>query len=248
MYSGSGSHRNQQHFHQNQPHHQRHEVRQAIHPTHPPCWPSFERNQEGAARLERLKKHRAELQSETQTSASSIQQAREVRVQTKRLESAIASLEATLQEAQQNTKHEMLRACNRLDSLSQDNCDRHQELTATCSRIEASVGPRHHEALAAACTRIEALVEKQAHEISQLRAGVEQKLTLASACSQRETSCNQMLQMRRELSDLRADVDRTATKHNCVLSGNTIVERLFVTSRTQTGSKTLQRIGSADLQ
>ena len=89
---------------------------------------------------------------------------------------------------------------------------------------------------------------KQAHEISQLRAGVEQKLTLASACSQRETSCNQMLQMRRELSDLRADVDRTATKHNCVLSGNTIVERLFVTSRTQTGSKTLQRIGSADLQ
>jgi hypothetical protein len=228
--------------------HQRHGAHRAARPAPPPGRPSFEGNEDGAARLELLKKNQAGLQRATLDSASSIRQARELRAQARCLESATASLEAALR-AQQDTKQEIQRACGRLDSLSRVSRDGHLQLTVACSRIEALAATcARVEALAAICARIEASVEKQAREAGQLRAEVEQRLTLAPASSQLDLPLGGLLELRREVSDLRADVDRAATKHNCVLSGSTIVERLFVTARTPTGSTTLRRIGVADQQ
>lgn len=101
--------------------------------------------------------------------------------------------------------------------------------------------------LESACNRLEVAASQYEHLGVDLRDTAE-KCNAMTARTDNENDVEHICNLRREVRDLSLSVKRCAPKHNSVLSGQTFVENLCVTTTDAFGYTTVRTLDSSDLR
>ena len=192
---------------------------------------SSESRRQNEIRLASYHQEKAQIASGMQAASCSIEQSREQRHQVKTLNATIASLSSAI-ENQNSVSTRLTRACEILQDTSIASNRNNEDLERSCKRIEMALDQQMYQ--------IRELCDKLMTFCLRLSDPAE-----TASCAGDSDSIY-LANVHQDIKDLRHGVERCAVKHNCTLSGDTFIERLFVAAKNSDGSTTMQRIGVAD--